>query len=75
MSRLKLLTAKDLEKLITRLGFVKTRQKGSHAFYRHVDGRTTVIPFHISKNLPRPIIRLILKEIDLSVDEYNELII
>jgi len=56
------------------LGFVKLRQKGSHAFYRHADGRTTTIPFHTGKDLPRPLLRDILREINLSIDEYNNLI-
>ena len=74
MSRLILINAADMEKLIFKLGFIKIRQKGSHVFYRHSDGRTTTIPFHGGKDLPRPLLRDILREINLSVDEYNELI-
>ena len=73
MSRLVLLNAASLEKMICKLGFVKIRQKGSHAFYRHSDGRTTTIPFHSNKDLPRPLLRDILREINISIDEYNEL--
>jgi len=29
-----------------KLGFHCIRQKGSHAFFEHVDGRTTLIPTH-----------------------------
>jgi len=29
-----------------RLGFTQVRRKGSHAFFEHQDGRTTLIPFH-----------------------------
>jgi predicted RNA binding protein YcfA (HicA-like mRNA interferase family) len=74
MSKLTLINALSLEKLLIKLGFTKTRQKGSHAFYRHADGRTTTIPFHLGKDLPRPLIREILREINLSIDEYNKLI-
>ena len=74
MTKLKLLTAAKLERLLFRLGFVKVRQKGSHAFYRHEDGRTTTIPHHSGENLPRPLIRAILREIRLSVDEYNVIV-
>lgn len=63
-----------MEAILLRIGFEKTRQKGSHAFYRHPDGRTTTIPFHQSRMLARPLIREILKEIDLSVDEYNRIL-
>ena len=74
MTRLQLLTASKLERLILGLGFVKVRQKGSHAFYRHEDGRTTTIPHHSSKDLPRPLLRAILREIQLSVDDYNAIV-
>ena len=74
MSRLTLISAADLEKLIIKLGFVRIRQKGSHVFYRHADGRTTTIPFHLGKDLPRPLLREILRELNISIDEYNGLI-
>ena len=71
MSKLKLINAKTMEKLLLRLGFGKARQKGSHVFYRHPDGRTTTIPHHKAKVLARPLIREILREIEISVDDYN----
>lgn len=74
MSKLQLITATELEKILYNLGFEKIRQKGSHVFYRHKDGRTTTIPFHTNKDLPRPLLRVILQEINVSVDEYNKLL-
>jgi predicted RNA binding protein YcfA (HicA-like mRNA interferase family) len=56
------------------LGFVKTRQKGSHAFYRHDDGRTTTLPHHKGRTLSRPLLREILKDIDITQDEYAALL-
>lgn len=57
MSKLILKDAKTIEKLLFLLGFVKQRQKGSHAFYKHEDGRCNVIPFHSSKVILRPLMR------------------
>ena len=74
MSRLILKDAKTIEKLLLMLGFVKKRQKGSHAFYKHIDGRNTVIPFHSNKNIARPLLRKILNEAQIDIDEYNDLI-
>lgn len=74
MSRLILKDAKTIEKLLLILGFVKKRQKGSHAFYKHIDGRSTVIPFHSNKNIARPLLRKILNEAQIDIDEYNDLI-
>lgn len=70
MSKLPLVDAKALERLLFALGFIKTRQKGSHAFYRHPDGRTTTLPHHAGRVISRPLLREILREIELTVDEY-----
>ena len=72
MTRLKVIDSTKLEKLLLKLGFKKIRQKGSHAFYRHPDSRTTTILHHSRRDLARPLIKEILREIELSVDEYNE---
>jgi predicted RNA binding protein YcfA (HicA-like mRNA interferase family) len=74
MSKLQLIDAKTMEKLLLHLGFQKSRQKGSHVFYRHPDGRTTTVPFHSSKDLARPLIREILNEINITIEEYNNLL-
>jgi predicted RNA binding protein YcfA (HicA-like mRNA interferase family) len=60
-----------MEKLLLRLGFQKIRQKGSHAFYRHLDGRVTTIPHHGARVLAQPLIKEILREIEITVDDYN----
>lgn len=46
MSRLRIIDARKMEKLLFKLGFERVRQKGSHVFYRHPDGRTTSVPHH-----------------------------
>ncbi|MFH1935377.1 MAG: type II toxin-antitoxin system HicA family toxin [Pseudomonadota bacterium] len=66
MTRLPVLDAKSLEKLLLNLGFVRVRQKGSHVFYRHPEGRTTTLPHHRGRDLARPLLREILREIELS---------
>lgn len=70
MSRLPLVDFRRMEKLLLRLGFERVRQKGSHVFYRHSDGRTTTLPHHPGKDLSRPLLREILREIELSPDEF-----
>jgi len=72
MSRLPIVDFKTLERMLLRLGFVAVRQKGSHVFYRHPDGRTTTVPNHGGRDLARPLIREILREIELSPDQFGE---
>jgi predicted RNA binding protein YcfA (HicA-like mRNA interferase family) len=70
MSKLPLVTSKQLEKFLLHLGFVIKRQKGSHVFYRHPDGRYTTIAMHGNQIVSRPLIRQILREINISPDDY-----
>ena len=69
MTRLPALNAKILERLLFNVGFERVRQKGSHVFYRYTDGRTTTMPHHAGRDLARPLLREILREIDLTPDE------
>jgi len=74
VSRLRIVDSRTLEKVLFSLGFESVRQKGSHIFYRHSDGRTTTIPHHGGRVLVRPLIREILREIDITIDEYNKIL-
>jgi len=71
MSKLKIATSNQMCDMLERLGFSIIRQKGSHRFMRHSDGRTTVIPMHV-KDLDRALIRKIIRDAELSIDDYNE---
>jgi len=72
MSKLTIIPSKDMAKILETLGFKELRQKGSHKIYKHMDGRITVIPFH-GEDLGRGLIRKILKDIEISPDEYEEI--
>jgi predicted RNA binding protein YcfA (HicA-like mRNA interferase family) len=73
MSRLPIVNAKELEKLLLKSGFEIQRQKGSHKFYKHPDGRYTTIPHHPGEDLSRPLIKTILNQIDLPSEEFIRL--
>jgi predicted RNA binding protein YcfA (HicA-like mRNA interferase family) len=74
MSKLPIINAKELEKILFQLGFEVKRQKGSHKFYKHLDGRYTTIPHHSIEDLSRPLIRIILNQIDLSLEAFIDLL-
>jgi predicted RNA binding protein YcfA (HicA-like mRNA interferase family) len=67
MSRLPLLTAKELMKILLKIGFVQKRQKGSHVFFEHPDGRITVIPNHPGEIIDRGLLHKIIRH-DLLMD-------
>ena len=66
MPKLPLLTAKELAKVLGRLGFGFKRQEGSHMFFEHPDGRTTVIPNHPREDIDRGLLNKIVKH-DLKI--------
>jgi len=74
MSKIPLIDAKVFEKLLLSIGFQIQRQKGSHVFYRHTDGRYTTLPHHKGRDIGRPLIRAILRQIDLSPEEFINLL-
>jgi predicted RNA binding protein YcfA (HicA-like mRNA interferase family) len=73
MSRLAPISPKDLEKKLLKLGFKPIRQKGSHVFYRHADGRSTTIPFHGNYEIGPVLLNKIMKEIKISREEFAKL--
>ena len=74
MTRLPTVKARKLLKVLRKLGFVKVRQEGSHAFFKHPDGRTTVVPIHRGKDIGRGLLREILKDVNCSPDEFRRLL-
>lgn len=68
--KLPVLSSKEVCKFLEKEGFVTLRQKGSHRFYKHEDGRTTVVPIHANKPISRGLLRGILKEIKMEREEF-----
>lgn len=67
MPKLPSLTARQIGKALEHLGFLKIRQEGSHIFFRHPDGRTTMIPNHVGETIDRGLLNKIIKK-DLGID-------
>ncbi len=71
MTRLQLVAYNELSKVAKLAGFSWVRCEGSHNTFRNNAGRIVVIPDHGSQVIVRPLLRKILRDIGLSVDEYN----
>ena len=74
MSKLPIIDAGTFEKILFKLGFKSVRSKGSHVFYRHPDGRYTTLPHHKGGDLGRSLIRQILREINISPEDFIKLL-
>ena len=71
MPKLPLLTAKEVAKILKKLGFEFKRQEGSHMFFEHLDGRTTVIPNHPGEEIDRGLLNKIVKhDLKISREEF-----
>jgi len=64
------LKAREVATVLEKLGFREVRQKGSHKQYRHTDGRGTTLPFHAGRDISPLLLRQILKDIGLTVEEF-----
>lgn len=74
MPKLPVLTGKDLIRFLETNGFIQTRQKGSHVRLNHPDGRATTVPIHAGKEIPKGLLRKIIREdIQVSLEEFISL--
>lgn len=73
MSKLPQIKPRQIEKVLYKLGFVSRSGKGSHIVFKHSDGRRTVIPVH-NQPVRTGTLRAILKQADLSIEEFLKLV-
>ena len=69
MSKLPSLTGKEIVSLLKKAGFAKERQRGSHVFLRHKDGRATVVPIHSGETIGPGLLSKILRDVEMTKDE------
>jgi predicted RNA binding protein YcfA (HicA-like mRNA interferase family) len=66
--------SKQLIKAIEQRGFFFSRQTGSHAIYINDEGIRVTIPVHGKKDLGKGLLKQILSDSRMSVDELKKLI-
>ncbi len=72
MTSIPVLKPEEVIKLLKRLGFVEVRQRGSHKQFRHYDGRCTTVPFHKGRDISPILLKQIVKDIGLTINEFLE---
>jgi predicted RNA binding protein YcfA (HicA-like mRNA interferase family) len=65
--------AKEIERVARKLGFEKVRQKGSHARWKHPDGRATTVPIHGNAEIGNWLFQEILKQLGITEAEFDQL--
>jgi len=74
MSKLPRLTARQIIAVLGKAGFVLARQSGSHMIFKNSAGKRATVPYHASKSLHPKIIKSILREANLSMEDLEKLL-
>ena len=74
--RLPTVSGKQVIRALESAGFAVIRSKGSHLFLRHANdaSRQTVVPVHGNEDLGRPLMRKILNDVGLTLEEFKALL-
>ena len=72
MDKLPVLSAKELIKILTKLGYYPIRQKGSHITLSSSNYPQITVPFH--KEIARGTLRAIIREIGLTREQFMKLL-
>jgi len=74
MTRLPSLSGEQIVKALGKAGFQVLRQKGSHIYLKHPDGRATVVPVHKGESVGRGLLGIIIQDADLGREEFLKLL-
>lgn len=72
MPKLVPIKPRKIIKILEQLGFTQRDAEGSHVFFSHPDGRTTVIPLR-AREISKGLLKKILHDIKLTVEKYETL--
>lgn len=72
--RLPRVSARKVIKILEELGFALVRQSGSHKIYRNKEGKRVTVPFHSGKIIHPKVLRSILRDADLTVKKFKEML-
>jgi len=66
-------TAANAIRVLERAGFSFARQSGSHKIYKNKEGKRATVPYHVSKILHPKVLKSILRDSNLTIEEFKEL--
>ncbi|MFZ3058355.1 MAG: type II toxin-antitoxin system HicA family toxin [Candidatus Methanoperedens sp.] len=66
-------TANEMIRIVEKLGFRFSRQSGSHKIYKNGEGKRVTIAYHSGKILHPKIVKSILVDAGISVDEFKKM--
>ena len=70
MPKLPVVKAKELVRILNSLGFFKFHQVGSHAQFKHLDGKRVTVPIHSNKDIGKKTLKGIFNDIDITIEDF-----
>jgi predicted RNA binding protein YcfA (HicA-like mRNA interferase family) len=74
MSRLPVLSARKVLRILEQMGFEIVRQRGSHVRLKHEDGRVVTVPVHSGQDISRGLLRKILRDAEISTKDLENIL-
>ena len=74
MEKLPRVTAAEAVKVLERTGFLLVRQSGSHKIYKNKEGKRATVPYHAGKTLHPKVLQSILRDANLTVKKFKDLL-
>ncbi|MGA2306741.1 MAG: type II toxin-antitoxin system HicA family toxin [Acidimicrobiales bacterium] len=69
---LPIVSGAEVIRVLAKVGFEQSSQRGSHVKLRHTNGRVAIVPLH--RELARGTLRSILRQAGISAEEFAALI-
>jgi predicted RNA binding protein YcfA (HicA-like mRNA interferase family) len=69
MPKLPIVKTKELLRVLEKLGFIEHHHVGSHAQFKHADGRRTTVPIHTG-DVQKGMLHGILQDIRVSTENF-----
>lgn len=70
MGKLPVIKTGELIRVLHKLGFFKHHQVGSHAQFKHRDGRRITVAIHAGKDIGRKTLHGIIADLDMNIEEF-----
>ena len=74
MEKLPRVTAAEAIRVLERAGFLLTRQSGSHKIYKNKEGKRVTVPYHTGRILHPKVLQSIIRDANLTVERFKELL-
>ena len=69
-----MLKSEEVLAALSKAGFQRVRQVGSHILLKHTDGRAVTVPWHGQTDIGRGLLRKILRDVEMSLEEFLTLL-